>query len=264
MSRQLSKIISTSTLSFGLILGLTSCGTNPANATNSGAQKPVKTQTPNASPDTSSTLALYPNNSSFSKTCSAYYLIAADIYLLGEISKLPAVQISAAQTNYDAAVGYLENTLKNHAAELSTTDAKALEIKLASSSTNNLTSLNIALANLKLNYGQLCQAARPIDATVDTMISVAESQGMSSACVSSATTLQSSADLSYAVVVANGSSTSATPCYANQADGILERLSGSNAAPVETFVLFPCGQAPPAVLLSLFGTRALDVCYPKT
>ena len=243
-----------------------SCGSLPSKSNIVPSKTPQSSHTSTMASSTSTTLALYPQSTSFARLCSAYYLVSADNYLSVAISATSKSEITPTQNRYDSSVQLLAKSSITQNSPLSHADLSALKnvnFSAIDASRPPSTSLGEALSDLTSSFDQLCQPIKPVATVTSALLSQAQQQGMSSACESSSTELQSSADLSYAIVEATPpASLSSTSCFINDSNGILERVDGSDAAPVETYYAFPCGQAPPAILLSLFGPHALDVCYP--
>lgn len=262
MSGSLNRTVS----SIASIVALCSCGTSSSGSKASIPDQSGGSKVTPAALSTSTTLNLYPATSSFSEACDSYFLVMADNYLSNSISQASMEEKTAGSASYQAAIKLLARSPENRGRILAPTDIATLKSVAFPPETQAmpaLTQLANALTNLKSAFSQLCQPIHPVDTTVNSLISVAQAQGLASQCSNTATLLQSSADPSYAVVMVDPANNSGQTCFSNGSTGILERLNGSNATPVETYVEFPCGQAAPAILLSLFGSRSLDICYPS-
>ncbi|WP_201733557.1 hypothetical protein [Acidithrix sp. C25] len=235
--------------------------TSPSNSSTTKSQVlTVPTST------TSSTLALTPNRAGIAPLCSAYFQVVSDYFLLPQIAQQSASQISSGQSLYLADI----STLKNKASiTQDPTLVPALDqltkLKFTPSAQGSTpTKINFvsALTSLQNGFATLCGVTHPTSPQSSAITNAAIAAGMTSSCAAASTITISSADPSFAVDTVSSQTTSKPACFKDGSIGVVLRVQDISASFVQTFVTFPCGQMAPAILDSLFGTKALTLCYP--
>lgn len=247
------------------MLALTSCGASTANTANGSAGSATTVIASKAT--TTSTQPLIPTSPPLPALCSAYFTVVADVYLEPKIVQLSAEERNAGALAFSAALKRLRTSPLAPPALSSSPALGVLSRQVNFAPTNvaaPIAPVNAAVSELKQALGSTCQPVRPSAAQSNAIIATADSRGWSNSCSPTAAITISSADPTYAVLDASASvqKSPGTACFADGSTGALERLTAKVWNVVQTYTSYPCGEAPPDVLYSLFGTNALDVCYP--
>ena len=245
-------------------IALSACGASSGNS--SSISGSATTIVPPRS-STTSTQVLIPTSSPLPALCSAYFTVLADAHLQPKIAQLSPAEQSSALAAFQAAIAHLSTSPLAPPALTSSSALGLLSHNITfapSKTTLAPTALTGALAELKVSLQTTCQAVRPSSTQASAIASTAASQGWSNSCGSVSTLAISSADPTYALLEISPAATKSpgTTCFANGSSGVLERLTGKVWNVLQTFNSYPCGQAPPDVLYSFFGSSALDTCYP--
>ena len=250
-----------------LALLLSACGSIGSAESNSKNQSGAPY---GSNPDviaTSTTENLVPTALPSPQLCSSYFTILADNYLVGQIAQLSIGEQRSAATSYLSAISAIKNSSLEPVGLLGTSTLSTLsKLTFSQSSTSAASLETTAIAQLKVALSSTCQVLHPSATTQSSIETGATSQGFAASCDSSGTILISSADPTYAALQASTIESGPTTslCFSQGYSGVLERLSGTIWNPVQPYVDYPCGQAPPDVLYSLFGQKSLDVCFPSS
>ena len=216
---------------------------------------------------TSTTDNLVPTSLPSPQLCSSYFTVLADNYLVGQIAQLSIGEQRSAAISYLGAISAIKNSSLAPVDLLGTSTLPALsKLAFSQSSASTVDRETTAIAQLRVALSSTCQVLHPSASTLSSIETVATSQGFAASCDSSSTVVISSADPTYAALQASAivSGPTTSLCFSQGYSGVLERLSGTIWNPVQPYVDYPCGQAPPEVLYSLFGQKSLDVCYPSS
>ncbi len=251
-------------LSFAM-LTLTSCGASTANANDGNSGSATTVIASNST--TTSTQPLIPTSPPLPTLCSAYFTVVADVYLEPKIVQLSADERNAGAAMFSAAIKHLRTSPLAPPALSSSPALGVLSRQVNFAPTNvaaPIAPVNAAVAELKQALGNTCQPVRPTATQSSAIIATADSRGWSNSCSALATIAISSADPTYAILDASATAQKSpgTTCFADGSTGVLARLTAKVWNVVQTYTTYPCGQAPPDVLYSVFGANALEVCYP--
>ena len=262
-------LMNTITSTVVLALLLSACGSIGSAESNSKNQGGAPS---GSNPDviaTSTTENLVPTALPSPQLCSSYFTILADNYLVGQIAQLSIGEQRSAATSYLSAISAIKNSPLEPVGLLGTSTLSTLsKLTFSQSSTSAAILETTAITQLKVALGSTCQVLHPSATTQNSIETGATSQGFAASCDSSSTILISSADPTYAALQAistiGSGVTTTSLCFSQGYSGVLERLSGTIWNPVQPYVDYPCGQAPPDVLYSLFGQKSLNVCFPSS